>query len=136
MRRLKNWPSRFAALVEVTRGRPFEWGTHDCCLWAANAVLAITGEDLAADLRGSYTTARGALARLNAIGGLEAAGARAGRRVELLHAGAGDVGLVTWPDGTESLAVCAAHTWMCAGDAGLVHLPLGCGKFAWGVGRE
>ena len=54
--RLPDWPERLAELVEARRHMHFAWGTHDCGLWAADAVLACTGRDPAADLRGRYTT--------------------------------------------------------------------------------
>jgi hypothetical protein len=136
MPRLKTWPSRFAALVDEVRARPFAWGSHDCCLWAASAVLALTGNDPGADLRHTYFTGRAAARILVHIGGLEGAGSRTGPSIELGMATVGDVGLVTWPDGTRSLAVRSMTTWMVAGEHGLAHLPLEAASQAWGVGRE
>lgn len=136
MGRLKNWPSRFAALVEEAREKPFAWGSHDCCLWAASATQALTGTDPAAHLRGTYRTGRAALHILEAIGGLEGAGALTGPAIPLGLATLGDVALVTWPDGIQSLAVRSMMTWMCAGEEGMVHLPLDAAIHAWGVGRE
>lgn len=136
MARLKTWSSRFAALVGEARSKPFAWGAHDCCLWAANAVISITGEDPAADLRGTYFTEIAGLKILASIGGLEAAGARCGIPIALELANVGDIGLVTWSDGTRSLGVRSMTTWMCAGDHGLEHLPLGVASHVWGVGRE
>jgi hypothetical protein len=135
MTRLRDWPSRFAALVDESRARPFEWGQHDCCLWAASAVEAITGRDPGAQWRGAYDDARGALDFLEFLGGLEGAGAMTGKPLSVGMAFVGDVGLVTWPDGTESLAVCSGHDWMCAGEDGLIQLPIECARAAWGVGR-
>lgn len=134
--RLRNWPSRFAELVDLARARPFEWGVHDCCLWAASAVLSLTGHDPAAQWRGAYDSARGALDLLDGVGGLEGAGALAGVPIEVAQAAIGDIGLVTWDDGTESLAVSAGHSWLCAGESGLEHLRIVAARRAWGVGRE
>lgn len=136
MIRKKNWPSRFAALVDLARPTPFAWGSHDCCLWAASAVLAITGEDPGAALRNTYFTAHAALHILESLGGLEGAGALMGTPIEPTHATVGDIGLVTWMDGTRSLGVRSMTTWMCAGDHGIEHLPLDAASHAWGVGRE
>lgn len=47
-------------LGEVAR-RPVEMGRHDCGLFAAGAVLAMTGLDFAAPYRGRYRTMRGGL---------------------------------------------------------------------------
>ena len=136
MKRLRNWPSRFASLVDSARLQPFEWGVHDCCLWAASGVLALTGGDPAFAWRGSYSTARDALAHLASIGGLEGAGAMTGVPIDASLATIGDVGLVTWQCGTQSLALFSGHDWMCAGGDGLIRLPRDVVSKAWGVGRE
>jgi hypothetical protein len=52
--RLPDWPERLAALVEARRHAPFAWGSNDCLLFAADAVLACTGVDPAAAWRGRY----------------------------------------------------------------------------------
>lgn len=56
MKRLPNWRSAFAAEAETYRRQPFEWGTRDCALFAADCIRAMTGEDLAASFRGRYAT--------------------------------------------------------------------------------
>ncbi|MBU2979001.1 hypothetical protein [Alteromonas sp. C1M14] len=42
------------------KNKPFIWGENDCCLFAANALLAQTGYDYAAQYRNRYTTRLGA----------------------------------------------------------------------------
>lgn len=54
--RLADWRPRLVAYVEAVRARPFGYGSHDCALFAAGAVQAMTGVDLAADFRGRYTS--------------------------------------------------------------------------------
>jgi len=137
MIRRKDWPSRFAALVESVRLRPFAWGSHDCCTWAAAAVEACTGVDLAAPWRGTYTDEAGAAALVLELGGLPKVAALAGPQLRAIAlATTGDVGLVRWPDGVVSLGVHGGYGWLCAGDQGLVHLELDAARAAWGVGRE
>ncbi len=136
MIRRKDWPSRFAALVDQVRSQPFKWGSHDCCLWAATAVLTLTGVDPGAPFRHTYFTARAALHILESLGGLEGAGALMGPQIDAALSTVGDVGLATWPDGTESLAVRSMTTWMVAGESGIEHLALDAVSMAWGVGRE
>lgn len=46
--------------VESRKDVPFEWGKQDCCLFAADAVVAMGGEDYAAPYRGKYSTEIGA----------------------------------------------------------------------------
>jgi hypothetical protein len=136
MKRLKDWPSRFAALVESARARPFEWGAHDCCLWAADAVKAVTGNDPAAPWRATYRTERAAMAILARLGGHAAVGALGGPEISPRLAIAGDVGLVRWTDGTKSLGVFGGHWWLCVADQGLTTMPIDAALRAWGVGRE
>ncbi len=134
MTRRKDWPSRFAALVEEARLRPFEWGVHDCCLWAADSVLALTGVDHALGLRGTYADALAARRVLDALGGYAGAAALAGPEIAPALAGAGDVGLVA--SGAEdgvSLGVCTGIEWLCVGDAGLLRFPLASAQRAWRV---
>lgn len=73
MDRLIDWEKRFGDLLldHVARPRPFEWGQFDCALFACDAVLAITGVDLAAELRGkykSYNSARRVMRRFAGYG--------------------------------------------------------------------
>ena len=131
--RLSNWHHRLQSLVEASRTVPFEWGVHDCCMWSANAGLAITGVDYAEDLRGTYSTEAGAARALARIGGIEAAAARGGPEIPMLFAAEGDIGLVS--DGARDvLAVCMSDHWLAAGEVGLVVLPLLNVKRAWRVG--
>ena len=134
MTRLPDWPARLSALVSAAHGQAFQWGEHDCCLWAADAVQAITGVDLAADMRGTYSTAYEAQRALHSIGGLKGAGERAGARIGPLQALAGDIGLVR-QERKPMLAVCQGEVWLCAATHGLVALPLGDALMAWGVGH-
>ena len=62
---------------------PFAWGTRDCVTFVCDALLAFTGRDPGADLRGTYATWPEAAARLRQLGGLVAlASERFGRRLE------------------------------------------------------
>lgn len=60
MKRKNDWPTELANFLLKTRKTPFKWGENDCCLFAANAILAMGGDDVAKDVRGRYTTAIGA----------------------------------------------------------------------------
>ncbi len=67
-RRREDWPERLAAVIAAARGRPFAWGRHDCCLFAAECVAAITGVDPAAGWRGRYASENEALALVRTEG--------------------------------------------------------------------
>lgn len=132
--RLRDWQSRLDATVAEHRRMPFEWGRHDCALFAADCVLSITGRDPADDLRGRYMTEAGAARIIKRAGGLESLGdARLGSRCMLLTAQVGDVGLLV-QDGREMFAVCAGQHWLAAArDGGLAVLPLTAARLAWRV---
>ncbi len=126
------WRERFDALVRARMHTPFEWGVHDCCLWAADCVLAVSGIDPAEDLRGTYRNASEAVRLVAQLGGMEAIAARGGEPINPLCAGVGDVGLVTLYD-RELLAVCAGDVWLAPGTSGLCARPLVDARSAWRV---
>jgi hypothetical protein len=59
--RLTDWRPRLQAYLAEVTARPFAYGSHDCALFAAGAVQAMTGEDLARDYRGDYQSLKGGL---------------------------------------------------------------------------
>lgn len=127
-----NWHQRLDALVGASLRRPFVWGEHDCCLFAAAAVLAISNTDPAADVRGTYRNQAQAAGLMQGLGGLQVLGARAGTAVAPLLAQVGDVGLVN--DGQRDLlAVCLGHCWVAPGQRGLTVMPFNAATMAWRV---
>lgn len=65
---LSDWSTRLTMQLEAARRQPFLWGQHDCCLFAASCVEAITGEDPMAEFRGHYDDRDSALEALKNIG--------------------------------------------------------------------
>lgn len=128
------WRTRFEALVRARMTSPFDWGVHDCCLWAADATAAITGHDHAAAWRGTYSTAAQAARLLHQLGGIHALAALAGPPCAPLRAGVGDVGLVQ-SGGQDLLAVCTGTHWLVPGTNGLAAHPLDAACAAWKVPR-
>lgn len=61
MKRHPDWRGRLIAYVAAAAATPFRPGRHDCALFAAGAVAAMTGFDAAEPWRGRYTTLRGGL---------------------------------------------------------------------------
>jgi len=59
-----------ADFLKGASGRPFVWGECDCCLFAADWVLARTGQDPAAGWRGRYDTKARASQIAHRAGGL------------------------------------------------------------------
>ena len=52
--------------VEANRHKPFEWGVHDCCTFAALAVQVQTGQNV--NVTRPYKTIRGALREIKRLG--------------------------------------------------------------------
>lgn len=66
--RKSDWEQRLADFIAKSRARPYEYGRHDCLLFIADAVRAITGKDHARGHRGKYKNETGALRRLKSLG--------------------------------------------------------------------
>lgn len=107
MNRFANWPTLLTAALEPRWRETHEWGRNDCALLACDAVLAITGVDLAAEVRGRYWTeqeARALLKELTGGGGL----AEYAEKIAAVHnlesvswqeLRRGDIGFLETPDG-------------------------------------
>lgn len=111
--RLPDWSMRLQRVVQARLREPFAWGGNDCCLFAADCVLACTGRDPAAGMRGAYRSERQALRLLRRFGGVEGL-AQAHLAGEILPAMAqrGDVGLLEREDGRCVLVVCNGAQWL------------------------
>lgn len=69
LRRFADWEARLAAYLEPLRTRPFgPYGRYDCCIFSADAVLAMTGVDPMPEFRGRYRTRIGYLRALKRYG--------------------------------------------------------------------
>lgn len=137
MTRRPDWQTRLDALVMERMPTPFAWGENDCVTFAADAVLAMTDEDLMVPWRGQWASARQAVRVLRPLGGLagavralarlEEVGARLARR--------GDVVLVRAPRRAESvrgaLGICLGERIAAPGLRGLVLASLQDGVTAW-----
>ena len=85
MKRLPDWRNRLEAALDDIRRSPFAWGEHDCGpSLAGRAVLALTGEDIAAPYRGRYRTASEAV-RLIRDEGFESLGDMAASVLPEVH---------------------------------------------------
>jgi hypothetical protein len=97
-----------AEAIEAARTQPFAYGSFDCCLFAADVVLAMTGVDYAASFRG-YDTKTGAYRIIAEHGSLAALLTSVlGEPIEPSFAGRGDVVLadIETVEGGESAGIC------------------------------
>jgi hypothetical protein len=116
-----NWERALSCYLTECSNTAFAWGEHDCCLFAANTVLAMTGTDFAAPFRGKYSTALGSVRALKRYGSGDLHSTLIdvlGSPVPNLLAKRGDVALVEI-DGQLSAGIHYNSVW-CVGDAGLV----------------
>lgn len=100
MTRLSFWRPALAEYVNGCMSKPFAWGEHDCALFAAGAVLAMTGEDMAAPYRGHYKTLRGGLGLLKRKGFANHAELAASvfEEIHPSHAAVGDIAAIKIED--------------------------------------
>lgn len=90
--RIADWPSTLFEHIDSARFQEFQWGVHDCCLFASDCCLAICGKDPAQSYRGKYTTEIGAKRALKQQhGSVEAAFDAMFERVNPALAQRGDV---------------------------------------------
>lgn len=134
LKALPDWHHRLDTVVRDRLTKPFKWGEQDCALFAADCVQAVTGDDLAATLRGTYSTALAAARILESWGGLEAlATAKLGEPHDTQwNAVPGDIGLVQSANGP-CLALCAGTHWLAPGERGLQPLARADALKAWKV---
>jgi len=134
----------FADFLDARKDAPFVWGQHDCALFAADGIEAMTGVDIAAAFRGKYDSEASALAAIAAIcGGKTVADAAAwcAAQHEMpewrapLYAQRGD--LVVLEESGRLIAglvhLSGRHV-VCAGETGLLRLPITAIVRAWHVG--
>lgn len=112
MAKLIDWETRLAAYVADVMSKPFAWGEHDCCLWAAGVAQAQTGQDLAAPYRGTYSDEHGAAQVLRKLRGLKGVGDGLGSPIAPAFSTNGDIGIIRAPSGKRVMALFTGHVWL------------------------
>lgn len=99
--RRPDWKTRLIAYLGKVASLPFEPGVNDCALFAAGAVEAVTGIDLAAGWRGRYQSLAEGFALLQAAGFADHIALTAAHFPEIAPAlaAAGDLAVVQGPEG-------------------------------------
>ncbi|MBC2731386.1 hypothetical protein [Thiobacillus sp.] len=134
MTRVETWPQVLAEFL-ADADRPFEWGTWDCGLMAANCVQAMTGVDIAAEFRGRYKTAKGARRVMRGAMGemmTRVAATYGMPEIDIRLAQRGDMVMIETPLG-EALGICTGPTVACTGPDGLVFRPMSRALRAWRI---
>ncbi|ASD58625.1 MULTISPECIES: DUF6950 family protein [unclassified Enterobacter cloacae complex] len=117
-----DWHNRLIAVIRAAEKRPFLWGEHDCCLFAADCAEAMTGDNFADGWRGTYDSETGAKkALLRGGGSLEKVLAKYLNEVPVKMAQRGDIAVVE-NAGTRCAGVIYGGAVWAPGETGLVCL--------------
>lgn len=130
--RYPDWPAKLRDFIESRRDMPYAIGSNDCCLFVADCIQAITGNDPAESLRG-YTTAEAAQALIDDHGGMKALVTEfLGKPNGPLCAGRGDVVSVDTPEGL-AVGICLGVKAAFVTDKGLRFRPMSDCIDSWAV---
>lgn len=143
MTRLPDWQHRLDSFLMGNSARKFRYGSFDCCLFVCDAVLAMTGVDMAEGFRGKYRTRTRALKVIKErFGRASVAAVAAGvtkqhamLECSALMARRGDVAIIKRGRGDYSLGVVdLTGEWIAALYAsGIQRIPLAQSMKAWHV---
>ena len=67
MKRLPNWQTLLSDYLLSVDLQPFKYGSLDCGSFTAGAILAMTGVDPIAEIRGTYRTRKAAFAAIRSL---------------------------------------------------------------------
>ena len=130
--RVPAWEDALVNYIAIKRHEPFEYGVNDCCLFAAGAVIEITGEDPMSEFRGKYDSLKGSLKVIKEIGAgtLEATLDGKFPEVSIGHAQRGDLAFFD-----DSVGVVMGGFAYFVSDDGLEKIPRAMWDKCWSVGR-
>ncbi len=135
--RQHGWEMRLAMVCSAAAGRPFVRGVHDCCTFAREVEIALTGGTLFAD-SGRWRTPAGAVMALRRMGYATIRDMLDARLIACapLAARRGDL-IMTDAPGADDMGAIAVVTGMRAvlpGPDGLLSVPVSGATGAWRIG--
>ena len=130
--RISTWEDALVNYIIAKRQEPFEYGVNDCCMFAAGAVEAITGEDPMSEFRGKYDSLKTSLKAIKDIGAgtLEATMDGKFPEVAISHAQRGDLAFFD-----DSVGVVMGGFAYFVSDDGLERINRSLWDKCWSVGR-
>lgn len=135
MSRISTWEQALADYLAGMEDAEFKHGTADCALFAAGAVLAMTGDDPAKAFRGKYKSQASAVRALRNIGAGDLESTIDGMFDEKPAAFA-QRGDLVWNG--ESVGICVGAHALFIGEEeetpGLIRVPRAAWEKAWTVG--
>lgn len=134
MNRRTDWLDRLWAEIESTAAarEPFDYGSHDCCLFVARCVERMTDTPMVDPLLGRYHDRRTALQFIAVEGGLVEAVSTFLGDPEQGFPRRGDVLLVETADGP-GVGICIGSEVVIAADPGVTYQPAR-GGTVWRIG--
>ena len=124
--RKQDWLEKLITYLNKAQNKPHKWGKHDCCLFAAGAVKAMTGHDYMKDFRGKYHDKESALGALKTIGRgtlYLTLRNRLGNPIQgFPHRG--DVAYHVFKEDGPSVGICIGTECQFVGESGLVAVPV------------
>ena len=139
--RKPNWQTELHNFLQSRRNAEFRYGSFDCCLFACDAILAMTGVDVAAPFRDGYGSRREAYRAIKEYAGrasVEAVTARVTAENQMpevtpRQARRGDVILLRRPKDFSLAIVGLDGTILAAGARGFERVPSSFAVRAWRV---
>jgi hypothetical protein len=130
--RISTWQDTLVNYIASKRHEPFEYGVNDCCMFAAGAVIEMTGEDPMSEFRGKYDSLKGSLKVIKEIGAgtLELTLDSKFQEVSIGYAQRGDLAFFD-----DSVGVVMGDFAYFASDDGLERIPRDLWNKCWSVGR-
>jgi hypothetical protein len=130
--RLSDWEMQLSEYVLSKKNQPFEYGVNDCCLFAAGAVEAMTGENPIPEFIGAYDSLKTSIKALKTIGAgtLEKTMDAKFTEIQIGYAQTGDL---AFHDG--SIGVIIDSDALFVSDDGLVRISRDKWCKIWSVGR-
>lgn len=132
MERVSNWEQLLSDYIEIKRDAPFVYGENDCCMFAAGAVLAITGTDPMEEFRGQYNSLATSVRALKEIGSGDLESTIDGKFPQI-PVGLAHRGDIAFFDGSLGV-VMDGYAWFVSDD-GLERVPRGMWDKTWSVAR-
>lgn len=137
--RVDDWQTKFWENITAACERDFEWGVHDCVMFAASSVDAILGTDYfaQAQARYPYSTEDGAIALMQQYGGITGlAESFLDPHTNWGQLGAGDIVLVSEiPLRTQMEMLCVHDGQQLIGPTarGVINIPLQYALYGWAI---
>lgn len=107
-----NWTTRLPETLQKAMQKPFSWGEHDCCLFAADCVIALCDFDPCEKVRGRYKTRTGAMRVLKTeFGDIESALSNHFLEIPVNQVIRGDIVMFDGDDGKTLGVIWANKVW-------------------------